>query len=408
MSLSAASNSHYDIVIVGAGMVGAAAACLLAHSSEGHKTGPLSIALIEANAASPFDASQFDSRVAAITEKSRQVLERCGVWSAIAGRRISPFQAMQVWDAEGTGRIQFNCAEIEQPNLGHIIENSLMVEALLAEVAVLDNIDFICPAKIVDYQQAEDQLSIELDNGHYLHTKLLIAADGANSSIRQHFDFSTKEWDYGHKAIVSTIQTEQPNQQTAWQRFMPTGPLAFLPLNNDGDLHQCSIVWSQQTEVADSLLALDDQQFCDQLSVASEHCLGKVLTVEKRFAIPLRQRHAADYVVHRVALLGDAAHTIHPLAGQGANLGFADVNALVDEIERAVARGNDIGELSTLTRYQRRRKPDNLMTMAAMEGFKRLFGADNLGLRLLRNIGMSRLDRIRPLKNTIIKKAMGL
>lgn len=408
MSLSAASNSHYDIVIVGAGMVGAAAACLLAHSSKGHKTGPLSIALIEANAASPFDASQFDSRVAAITEKSRQVLERCGVWSAIAGRRISPFQAMQVWDAEGTGRIQFNCAEIEQPNLGHIIENSLMVEALLAEVAVLDNIDFICPAKIVDYQQAEDQLSIELDNGHYLHTKLLIAADGANSSIRQHFDFSTKEWDYGHKAIVSTIQTEQPNQQTAWQRFMPTGPLAFLPLNNDGDLHQCSIVWSQQTEVADSLLALDDQQFCDQLSVASEHCLGKVLTVEKRFAIPLRQRHAADYVVHRVALLGDAAHTIHPLAGQGANLGFADVNALVDEIERAVARGNDIGELSTLTRYQRRRKPDNLMTMAAMEGFKRLFGADNLGLRLLRNIGMSRLDRIRPLKNTIIKKAMGL
>ena len=408
MSLSAASNSHYDIVIVGAGMVGAAAACLLAHSSKGHKTGPLSIALIEANAASPFDASQFDSRVAAITEKSRQVLERCGVWSAIAGRRISPFQAMQVWDAEGTGRIQFNCAEIEQPNLGHIIENSLMVEALLAEVAVLDNIDFICPAKIVDYQQAEDQLSIELDNGHYLHTKLLIAADGANSSIRQHFDFSTKEWDYGHKAIVSTVQTEQPNQQTAWQRFMPTGPLAFLPLNNDGDLHQCSIVWSQQTEVADSLLALDDQQFCDQLSVASEHCLGKVLTVEKRFAIPLRQRHAADYVVHRVALLGDAAHTIHPLAGQGANLGFADVNALVDEIERAVARGNDIGELSTLTRYQRRRKPDNLKTMAAMEGFKRLFGADNLGLRLLRNIGMSRLDRIRPLKNTIIKKAMGL
>ena len=247
-----------------------------------------------------------------------------------------------------------------------------------------------------------------MDDGRYLQAKLLIAADGANSSIRQYFNFSTKEWDYGHKAIVSTIQTECPNQQTAWQRFMPTGPLAFLPLNNNGDLHQCSIVWSQETEVADSLLSLDDQQFCDQLSAASEHCLGKVLAVETRFAIPLRQRHAANYVAHRVALLGDAAHTIHPLAGQGANLGFADVTALVDEIERAVARGNDIGELSTLTRYQRRRKPDNLTTMAAMEGFKRLFGADNLGLRLLRNMGMSKLNGIRPLKNTIIKKAMGL
>lgn len=408
MSVSATSKSHYDIVIVGAGMVGAAAACLLAHSSKYCKTGPLSIALIEANAASPFDDGQFDSRVAAITEKSRQLLERCGVWSTISGRRVSPFQAMEVWDAEGTGRIQFNCAEIEQPNLGHIIENSLIVEALLAEVAALGNIDFICPAKIADYQPAEEGLGLELDDGRYLQTKLLIAADGANSSIRQYFDFSTKEWDYGHKAIISTIQTERPNQQTAWQRFMPSGPLAFLPLNNEGDLHQCSIVWSQQTEVADSLLALDDQQFCDQLSAASEHCLGKVLAVEKRFAIPLRQRHAADYVVHRVALLGDAAHTIHPLAGQGANLGFADVAALVDEVERAMTRGNDIGELSTLRRYQRRRKPDNLATMVAMEGFKRLFGADNLGLRLLRNLGLTKLNGIRPLKNTIIKKSMGL
>lgn len=408
MPTSTKHNSHYDIVIVGAGMVGAAAACLLARASQTYKSGPLSIALIEANMANPFDTYQFDPRVAAITEKSRQLLARCGVWSDIADRRISPFEAMEVWDAEGTGRIQFNCAEIEQPNLGHIIENSLMVEALLAQVKELSNIDFMCPAKIIEYQQLDGGLGLELDDGCYVQTKLLIAADGANSSIRQHFDFATKEWDYGHRAIVSTIQTERPNQQTAWQRFMPTGPLAFLPLNNNGDLHQCSIVWSQEVEVADRLMAMDDEQFCHQLTTASERCLGKVLRVEKRFAIPLRQRHAADYVAPRVALLGDAAHTIHPLAGQGANLGFADVAALVDEIERAVSRGNDIGDLSTLSRYQRRRKPDNLMTMAAMEGFKRLFGADNLALRLMRNMGLSKLNQWRPLKNTIIKKAMGL
>lgn len=401
-------NQQYDIVIVGAGMVGAAAACLLARLSKNDKSGPLSIALIEAHATSSFDARQFDPRVAAITEKSRQLLERCGVWHAIVDRRTSPFQAMEVWDAEGTGRIQFNCAEIQQPNLGHIVENGLIVETLLTEVSTLDNIDFICPAKIIDYQQLDDGLGLEIDNGRYLQTKLLIAADGAHSAIRQQFEFTTKEWDYGHKAIVSTIQTQHPNQKTAWQRFMPTGPLAFLPLNNDGDLHQCSIVWSQKTEVAERLMALDDAQFCAELSMASEHCLGNVLAVEKRFAIPLRQRHAADYVVHRIALLGDAAHTIHPLAGQGVNLGFADVAALVDEVARALTRGNDIGALSTLTRYQRRRKPDNLMVMAAMEGFKRLFGADNIALRLLRNMGLSKLNALRPLKNTIIKKAMGL
>ncbi len=408
MSDAANSNSHYDIIIVGAGLVGTATACLLARTSQSYKTGPLSIALIEANAASPFDPLQFDPRVAAITEKSRQLLERCGVWPAIADRRISPFKAMEVWDAEGTGRIQFNCVDIEQPNLGHIIENSLMVEALLAEVAALSNVDFICPTRIIDYQQTDDGLCLELDNGRYLSGKLLVAADGANSRIRQHFDFSTKEWDYGHRAIVSTIQTEKPNQQTAWQRFMLTGPLALLPLNSVGDKHYCSIVWSQETAVADRLMALDDAQFCAELSAASEHCLGQVIGIEKRYAIPLRQRHAADYVVPRVALLGDAAHTIHPLAGQGANLGFADVSALADEIERAVSRGNDIGALSTLSRYQRRRKPDNLATMAAMEGFKRLFGAGNLSLRLLRNMGLSTLNSLRPIKNTIIKKAMGL
>ena len=408
MAAAGANNQDYDIVIVGAGMVGASAACLLARSNHNYKSGSLSIALVETSPADAFDTSQFDPRVAAITEQSRQLLELCGVWSTISERRISAFHAMEVWDAEGTGRIQFDCTEIEQPNLGHIVENGLIVEALLGKVAALENIDFICPAKITEYQQLDDGLGLELDDGRHLKTKLLVAADGAQSAIRQQFEFVTKEWDYGHKAIVSTIRTQHPNRQTAWQRFMPSGPLAFLPLNNDGDLNLCSIVWSQQTQIAERLMALDDEQFCAELSMASEHCLGNVLSVEKRFLIPLRQRHATDYVVHRVALLGDAAHTIHPLAGQGANLGFADVAALVDEVDRAVARGNDIGALSTLARYQRRRKPDNLITMAAMEGFKRLFGADNVTLRLLRNMGLSKLNKLQRFKNTIIRKAMGM
>jgi len=400
--------SQYDVIIVGAGMVGAATACLLARASLSYKSEPITIALVDARIADPFNAEQFDPRVAAVTESSRHLLERCGVWGVVEAKRVSAYEAMEVWDAEGTGRIHFDCHDIHQPNLGHIVENSLLVGALLQEVAVQPSISFICPVTITDYLYSDDKVTVVLDSGRELCGSLLIAADGANSLIRQHFDIDTKEWDYGHKAIVTTIVTERDNQKTAWQRFMPSGPLALLPLNKDGDLKYSSIVWSQELDEADRLMALDDEQFCAELGRASEQCLGAVLVVDKRFAVPLRQRHAKNYVLPRVALVGDAAHTIHPLAGQGVNLGFSDVEALVDEIGRAIERGNDIGDIGTLNRYQRRRKPHNLAAMAVMEGFKRLFSADQLGLRLLRNMGMSGLNRLAPLKNEIIKKAMGL
>ena len=393
----------YDVVIVGAGMVGASAACLLAQTHPN-----LTVALVEAQLSTPFNPQQFDPRVAAITEKSRLLLERCGLWQAVVDKRTSPYLAMDVWDAEGTGRIEFDCDNIHQPNLGHIVENAVLVDCLLTEVERLPNVDFYCPVKIASYLADDDHATVELVDGNRLETRLLVAADGANSKIRQHFQFSTKEWDYGHQAIVTTITTERPHQQIARQRFMPKGPLALLPLNNQGDLHQCSIVWSQETEEANHLMTLDDQQFCLRLAAASEYCLGQVTDVEQRFAIALRQRHAIDYAIHRVALLGDAAHSIHPLAGQGANLGFADVEVLVDEVSRALTRGVDIGDISVLRRYQRRRKPDNLATMAAMEGFKRLFAADQLPLRLLRNLGMSTLNQQAAIKNALIKRAMGI
>ena len=401
--MGSATQTSYDVIIVGAGMVGASAACLLAQTHPN-----LTVALVEAQLSTPFNPQQFDPRVAAITEKSRLLLERCGLWQAVVDKRTSPYLAMDVWDAEGTGRIEFDCDNIHQPNLGHIVENAVLVDCLLTEVERLPNVDFYCPVKIASYLADDDHATVELVDGNRLETRLLVAADGANSKIRQHFQFSTKEWDYGHQAIVTTITTERPHQQIARQRFMPTGPLALLPLNNQGDLHQCSIVWSQETQEANHLMALDDQQFCLRLAAASEYCLGQVTDVEQRFAIPLRQRHAIDYAIHRVALLGDAAHSIHPLAGQGANLGFADVEVLVDEVSRALTRGVDIGDISVLRRYQRRRKPDNLATMAAMEGFKRLFAADQLPLRLLRNLGMSTLNQQAAIKNALIKRAMGI
>ena len=394
---------EYDVIVVGAGMVGAAFACLLARSNT-----RLSIALLEARATAAFDPEQFDPRVAALTEKSRRLLDRCGAWSAIAAQRVSAYGAMQVWDAEGTGEIHFDCQDVQQPNLGHIVENSLVVESLLVEVDKLDNIDFLCPVSVSQYSQSDSQVSVELSSGERLVASLLVAADGGNSSIREQFKFATREWDYGHSAIVTTVQAESVHQQTAWQRFMPTGPLALLPLDKQGDQRYCSLVWSQESTEAERLMALDDVAFCAELSRASEHCVGEILSVDKRYMIPLRQRHAKDYVVERVALLGDAAHTIHPLAGQGVNLGFADVKALVDTLCAEAKRGNDLGSLLCLGKYQRLRKPENLATMAAMEGFKRLFAADNVAVRLLRNMGLGKVNQVKPLKNEIIKQVMGL
>ena len=399
---------QYDIIIVGAGMVGALAACLLSQPSSIKKATPLKIALVDNSVATPFNSDQFDPRVAAITEKSRQLLIDCGVWPDIKSLRTSPYLAMNVWDAESTGRIRFDCHDIHLPNLGHIIESSVIVDTLLNKIASLDNIDFICPATIHQYQKQPDMIAVEMDDGTCIAGSLLIGADGGNSKVRDHFNFNCKQWDYQQEAIVATIKTENPNQQTAWQRFMPTGPLALLPLNNQGDLHHSSIVWSQQPSTAEGLMALDDGQFCDELTQASERCLGAVTSVSRRYKFPLRQNHAVDYVLPRVALVGDAAHTIHPLAGQGVNLGFADVAALADEVTRALMRDIDVGDESILKRYQRRRKPENLATMGAMEGFKNLFSADQLPLRLLRSLGMSQLDKMTPLKNEIIKRAMGL
>lgn len=400
--------THYDVIVVGAGMVGAACVCLLGRIGDKLPSSHLKIALIESRPLQPFNPSRFDPRVAALTEKTRGLLEHCDIWESIEVNRVRPYTAMRVWDAEGTGRINFDCRNVHQPNLGHIVEASAITTALMAHIEQLPNVDFFCPAVIENYQMQESGVILDLDNGSEIAGNLIVAADGANSSVRDQFQFATREWDYRQQAIVTTITTEQSNQQTAWQRFMHTGPLALLPLNDNEGRHHCSIVWSQDTKEADRLMALSDADFCQQLSVASEYCLGQVTGVDKRFLIPLIQRHAIDYVKPRVALIGDAAHSIHPLAGQGVNLGFADAQVLAKEINRAFSRGIDVGDLSVLNRYQRQRKPENLAAMAAMEGFKRLFGSSNPALRLVRNKGMSGVDQMTPLKNHLIKTAMAL
>lgn len=402
-----ADQTDFDIVIVGGGAVGSVAACLMAQIVN-NSDKQLKIAVVEAQLPSAFDPSQVDPRVAAVTEKTRLIFEQIGIWQKVVDKRACAYKAMNVWDAEGTGRITFDCQQVQQPNLGHIVENSALVSTLMEHIQHQPNIELFCPANIFDYRLQQNGIRLTLDNHVELSAQLLIAADGANSMVREHFRFATKQWDYGQHAIVTTITTENSNQLTAWQRFMPTGPLALLPLVDKDSAHYCSIVWSQDSQEAKRLMALDDKAFCKELSRASEHCLGEVLKIEKRFLIPLRQSHATDYVMPRVALIGDAAHSIHPLAGQGANLGFSDAQVLATEIAKAHARDLDLGDIIVLKRYQRLRKPENLATMAAMEGFKRLFGAQNSTLRLVRNYGLSAINGLGAIKNKLIKQAMGL
>lgn len=404
-----AETQRFDIAIIGAGIAGSALAAAL--GNEG-----LRIALVEARSLAMAelpaarDLQHFDARVSAITPRSKLLLEKLGAWESIADYRQCPYRHMTVWDAEGTGVIEFDCNDVNAPALGHIVENRAIVNALLARVADCGDITAFDGVQLQDCAHVEEApgVHVRLDGGLTLEADLLVAADGAVSPVREMMAFPTREWDYGHRAIVTTVQVEHPHQDTCWQRFLTSGPLAFLPLPGEDDRHYCSIVWSLREELVDDLLALDDRAFCGALEQAFEGRLGKVLDCAPRFAFPLRQRHAIDYVQPGVALVGDAAHTIHPLAGQGINLGLQDVGVLAEEVLAGHARGLNPGQLALLRRYQRRRKGENLLMMAAMDGFKALFEQQALPLRWLRNAGMRGVGRIGPLKQQLIRHAMGV
>ena len=345
-------SKYYDVVIVGAGMVGSALASALGGSA-------LRVALIEAQANAdecPQSASHvdgFDPRVSAMTVASQSFLEQLGAWPLMLSQGLSPYQHMQVWDAEGTGAINFHAQDINQPALGNIVENRVTAWALMQTIQQQANIDLLCPVSLLAIAATPSGgYTLELNNGQTLNTALLVGADGANSNIRQLADMATREWDYHHHAIVATVQTELAHDHTARQRFLPEGPLAFLPLAAASqEQHFCSIVWSAIPQYANNLMDLDDDAFKLALAAAFEQRLGAVEAVSRRFSFPLRQRHAVDYVKAGLALVGDAAHTIHPLAGQGVNLGLADVQVLSEELLRAQSREIALGSLAVLNRY---------------------------------------------------------
>lgn len=386
---------QYDVIIAGGGMVGSTLACLLGKSGK-------RVAVLEAHQPPPFSPSDpYDLRVSAISRASQRALAEAGAWEGVAARRSCAYEAMQVWDATGDGQIRFDAADIGEPDLGHIVENRIIQLALLDAIQQLDNVDLYCPDKLAGFAVDADAVTVTLHSGASLQGQLLVGADGAQSRVRQLAGISLDINDYGQKGLVCVVQTELPHQETAWQRFMPSGPLAFLPLG-DGS---CSIVWTLPADRADALVQKDEADFRRELAQALDGRLGEITAVGECAAFSLRGRHAEPYIQERVALVGDAAHTIHPLAGQGVNLGIKDAVGLATQLQTL---HGDVGSVKVLRAYERARRGDNILTQKAMEGFRLLFGNTLTPWKILRNAGLNVVDRMEFLKYQIAKQAMGI
>lgn len=392
--------SNYDLIIVGGGMVGLAFAAKL-------KGSDLKIAIVDSKPVQmEFMSGDYDLRVSAITRASENLLKEVNAWHFIEKNSKSPYKKMFVWDGESTsGEIEFSASSIGQDNLGHIIENRTLRRALYQSINNEKNIELIFEDSCKKVSYSKDFAELRLESGKTLSASLLIAADGALSWLRNNSSIETNQSDYGHKAIVATIKTEVDHKETAFQRFDQKGPLAFLPFKES---HFCSIVWSQENYYADQLCALGEPEFIERLEQAFEFKLGKLELSSERLSFPLIERTVDSNIHHRLALIGDAAHTIHPLAGQGVNLGFSDAQILAETVLSAHKKSKDIGLQVSLRPYQRQRASDTLLMQQSMRLFKNLFSSTSPIIEFARASGMSALNKQELIKNSLMKKALGI
>lgn len=385
-------NTDYDILIAGGGMVGGTLACALGGSS-------LKVCVIEPQAAAAMEKGH-GLRVSAITLASQTVFENVGAWASMRAQRIAPVEAMRIW--EDSSILNFDSAE---PCLAWIIDNSVIVAALTARLRQFSNIDVLSPARVGSVQIGDGRARVRLEDGRAMDAKLLVGADGAESRVRREAAIDWTRHDLLQSAIVAVVHTERPHARTAYQHFLATGPLAFLPLD---DPHAVSIVWSADQTRAAALMSLDDTAFNVELQAAFGDHLGSVRLASARAVIPLALGFARDYTTQRVALIGDAAHTVHPLAGQGVNLGILDAAALAEILLAAAGQKRDLGAHALLRRYERARKGADVSMQAVTGGFRYLFGSDLPGLRVLRAAGLRITEQLPPLKDYFMRRASGL
>ncbi|MDO6461347.1 UbiH/UbiF/VisC/COQ6 family ubiquinone biosynthesis hydroxylase [Granulosicoccaceae sp. 1_MG-2023] len=388
----------HDVIIIGGGMVGAMLA-----ASFGQRG--LQTALVEMQEPAPFSPDDPpDLRVSAISIASQRMLEAVGAWPAVEDMRLCPYRRMLVWDGEGRGETLFDSGDIYEPVLGNIVENRVTQLALLSVVKSLDSVDWLCPHRITALSTDTDRASVTLDNGQVLSAALIVGADGARSQVRDLAGIQVERQPYGQHALVATVSTELPQQDITWQRFVPDGPQAFLPLPG----HQASMVWYHNEDNVARLKALPEAAFIAEMQATFPQRLGAITQVIERGSFPLIKSHAASYTGQRLVLVGDAAHTIHPLAGQGVNLGFMDAGELVDQVLHAHRIGRDIGSARVLRAYERARRGYNRIMIGTMDVFHHGFADQKLPVKLLRNAALDVANRVKPLKHFAMRYAMGL
>ncbi len=401
-----------DVVIAGSGMVGMTLAAALA-------TAGLSVVIIDAEAPAAIATAVFDGRSSAVAFGSQQVLAGAGAWPAMAAE-AQPILDIRVSDGDAAGGmsrlfLHYDHRDVatradprDPPPFGFIVENRIIRRALLRRLADLRTLTHAAPARVVSVERTSDDVTVHLDDGRRASARLAVAADGRNSPIRVSAGIGATEWSYPQAGIAGTVAHEKPHSGVAHEHFLPAGPFAMLPMVDDGGLHRSSIVWTERRELVPAMMALDDAAFAAEIERRFGRSLGRLRPIGGRFAHPLTLVHARRYIDHRLALVGDAAHAIHPIAGQGLNLGLRDVAALGEAIIDAHRLGLDIGDALVLERYQSWRRFDNLVLSAVTDGLNRLFSNDIAPVRLARDLGLAAVNVMPPLKRLFMRHAMGL
>lgn len=390
------------MLVAGGGPVGLIVAALLGPAVA---SGRLRIRVLDAGAAPAFDPACTDLRVYALSRASQRLLARLGVWDLILACRAAPYREMSVWqgeDPDGPASLRFEAAEIGEPDLGHIVEDVLLRREL-GRAARARGVEILHETGVAALERRRAGIGVTTTTGARLQADLLIGADGGDSTIRRELGFAVLDRAYGQHAVVTHVVSSQPHRETARQRFLPGGPLAFLPLA-DG---RCSIVWSLPSAEAERLVAGSEAAFAAALEPASAGVLGALEVAAPRARFPLRFLHAVRYCGPGVALVGDAAHLVHPLAGQGMNLGFLDASCLAEVVVAALERGEHPGDCHVLERYERRRKAANLSMQLALDGLERLFGLGDWAAPL-RALGLAAVAGVPPLKHLLMRRALGL
>ena len=394
---------HTDVLIVGGGMAGGLLALLLADQG-------FSVRVLDAGPAPVRPSGESAPRVSTLSEASHWLLRHAGVWDRLDPERVQAYASMQVWDRDGTGEVRFSAADAGADCLGWLLENDHLTAALFEAAGERDTLAWHGDTPVDDLARDGDSWRVTAGD-RVFSADLLVGADGARSRVRDAAGIPAPARDSGHRALVATVETDQPHGGCARQAFMDSGPLALLPLfghgGHRGDGHRCSIVWSAWPQRSDELMALDDDAFGAALSQATGEVLGAARVVSRRAVFPIEERHASRYQGRALALVGDAAHVIHPLAGQGINLGLLDAAVLAEELGRARAAGLPVAHATILARYERRRRADNLLMQNAMRGFKLLFERPEPAVRWLRNTGLGLVNRLAPARHAFMHRALG-